>query len=264
MVSRAEQQQRHCIPQSTAAQLHMIRADSWCAGQNSNKDTVGSALGTALGVAAPCIGIIIWLAVTYTYRLEKRALSAAIINRLTAIDIAEKGAPFRMKDPQMLTGHLDRDDSATNFIIPAHREEAASPAMLKVAKDMTHRCLRRWDSILALRASTDSQGKGQGIWRDRYEGVRASVMLLALHNLNRQLQTNVVVPYDGEPGGSTVCTQGLYELMLHRAAHIHISDIQGSTNTAAIQILCIIEPARKCKRYASFKAYYHSLLYFDS
>ena len=63
-----------------------------------------------------------------------------------------------------------------------------------------HRCLRRWDAILALRASKDSQGKGQGIWRDRYEGVRASVMLLALHNLNRDLQANAVIPYDGNPG----------------------------------------------------------------
>ena len=173
-----------------------------------------------MGVAAPCIGIIIWLAVSYTYRLEKRALSAAIVTRLTASDIAEKGAPFRMKDPQMLTRHLDRDDSATNFIIPVHREEAASPAMLKVAKDMTHSCLRRWDSILALRASTDSQGKGQGIWRDRYEGVRASVMLLALHNLNRQLQTNVVVPYDGDPGGCTSCTQCCMPVATH-ATDLH-------------------------------------------
>ena len=38
------------------------------------------------------------------------------------------------------------------------------------------------------RASPDSQGTGRGIWRDRYQGVRASCMLLALHNLNNQLQ----------------------------------------------------------------------------
>ena len=177
------------------------------AGQSSNTDTVGSALGTALGVAAPCIGIIIWLAVTYTYRLEKHALVAGVLSRLTPNDVVEKGN-FRMKELPMLPRHMDRDDSAIDFIIPAHREAAPSPAMLKAAKEMTSRCLRRWDSILALRASTDSQGKGQGIWRDRYEGVRASVMLLALHNLNQQLQANAVVPYDGEPGRHCCCTNG--------------------------------------------------------
>ena len=72
--------------------------------------------------------------------------------------------------------------------------------MLKVAKEIIQRCLRRWDSILALRASTDSRGRGQGIWRERYEGVRASVLLLALHNANKQLQADALVPYDGQPG----------------------------------------------------------------
>lgn len=49
------------------------------------------------------------------------------------------------------------------------------------------------------RASTDSQGTGRGIWRERYQGVRASAMLLALHNLNRHLKSSAVEPQDGNP-----------------------------------------------------------------
>ena len=156
-----------------------------------------------MGIAAPCIGILVWLAVTYTYRLEKRAIVSAVKRRLTPADVTEKGV-LSVKNLELLSRQSEvssLDDASTdNFIIPAHRDRTPSPAMLKVAKDMTQRCLRRWDSILALRAAVDSQSKGQGIWRDRYEGVRASVMLLALHNLNKQLQANAVVPYDGDPG----------------------------------------------------------------
>ena len=50
-----------------------------------------------------------------------------------------------------------------------------------------------------LRASKDSQGAGKGIWRERYQGVRASSMLLAMHNLNKQLRESVVEPHDGNP-----------------------------------------------------------------
>ena len=169
------------------------------AGQGDGNNGAGSAWGTALGVATPCIGVMVWLAVTYTYRTEKRALVAGVLNRLTPIDIADE-PPSNPKESPSQRRRVERNDSVSDLIAPAHREAAASPAMLKVAKEMTHRCLRRWDSFLALRASTDSQGMGQGIWRARYEGVRASVMLLAIHNLNRRLQTTAVAPYDGEPG----------------------------------------------------------------
>lgn len=125
---------------------------------------------------------------------------AAVTARLTAADIAEK-YPVHTDDID-LSRHSDYDDfSTTDFIPAAQRATDATAAMRHVAKQMTHRCLRRWDWFLALRASTDSQGSGQGVWRDKYLGVRASVMLLALHNLNTQLQANAVVPHDGDPGG---------------------------------------------------------------
>ena len=182
------------------------------AGQDNDSNNSGSAWGTALGVAAPCLGVMVWLAVTYTYRTEKHALVAGVLHRLTPIDIADEPPPSikeSTKENPSQPRRVERDDSVSDLIVPAHREAAPTPSMLKVAKEMTHRCLRRWDSVLALRASTDSQGMGQGIWRARYEGVRASVMLLAIHNLNRRLQETAVVPHDGEPG----------EQMYRRPAH---------------------------------------------
>ena len=105
---------------------------------NNNKNSIGGALGTALGVAAPCIGVIVWLAVTYSYRQEKRRLMAAIVTHLTPNAVSDKD-PLGFKPPPTLTRQLDRDDSAAGFIIPAHREPEPSPAMVKVVKEMTHR-----------------------------------------------------------------------------------------------------------------------------
>lgn len=166
---------------------------------------MGSAVGSALGAAAACAGGIIWFAVTYSYRLEKRALITAVWSHVTPADVAPTSSVQMKASPGLSRSWSrpsDADDSSTaGFIPPAQREAAATLAMLEVAKEMTQRCLRRWDSILALRAFTDSQGRGQGIWRERYEGVRASVMLLALFNLNQQLQTNAELPSGGNTGG---------------------------------------------------------------
>ena len=147
----------------------------------------------------PCVALLVWLAVTYSYRLEKHAIVAAVLSRLSPADLADTSTLEMIPNPK-LSRTLSHADSATAFITPAPEDTKPSAAMLKVAKEMIQRCLRRWDSILALRASTDSRGRGQGIWRERYEGVRASVMLLALHNANKQLQADAVMPYDGQPG----------------------------------------------------------------
>ena len=172
---------------------------SWFADDGGGGDSLGSKVGTGVGIATPCIALLVWLAVTYSYRREKHALVAAVTSQLTPAHVAEK-ADVQRDDSETLSRPSEHDDSSTaDFITAAQRETETTPAMLKVAKDMTQRCLRRWDSILAFRASTDSQGNGQGIWRDRYLGVRASVMLLALHNLNTHLQANHAMPYDGNP-----------------------------------------------------------------
>ena len=73
----------------------------------------------------------------------------------------------------------------------------------KIAKDITARCLRRWDGCLAVRAGTDSLGRKKGVWKDKFESVRCAVMLLAFRNVNMVLQRQVLraVPGAPEPPG---------------------------------------------------------------
>ena len=113
---------------------------------------MGTALGTALGVAAPCLTVAIWLAVTWTYRQEKRRLVARVQSHLTPDMVAEKD-PLGTKYPSVAFRTLDRDDSATNFIIPARQAAVPTPAMLKVAKEMTHRCLPQYTYLERLAAN---------------------------------------------------------------------------------------------------------------
>lgn len=57
----------------------------------------------------------------------------------------------------------------------------------KVAKQITKRCLQRWDAPGGFRASTDSLGRKSGIWRDKFDGVRSATMLLAMRRFNNGL-----------------------------------------------------------------------------
>lgn len=83
---------------------------------------VGGAVGTALGIAAPCLAIILWFAVTYTYRLEKKLLVSTVLEHLqpshvtlaTADDLPET-------DFAKLTRQLEHVDSGTQMIAPEHR-----------------------------------------------------------------------------------------------------------------------------------------------
>ena len=73
----------------------------------------------------------------------------------------------------------------------------------KIVKDITARCLRRWDGFLAVRAGTDSLGRKKGVWKDKFESVRCAVMLLAFCSVNAELQRQVLraVPGAPEPPG---------------------------------------------------------------
>ena len=59
--------------------------------------------------------------------------------------------------------------------------------MKTVAKQITVRCLRRWDGFLGIRASSDGLGRRSGIWRDKFDGVHYAVLLLAMGRLNETL-----------------------------------------------------------------------------
>ena len=62
-----------------------------------------------------------------------------------------------------------------------------SKEMKSVAKQITVRCLRRWDGILGIQAGKDGLGRRFGIWRDKFDGVRYAVLLLAMRKLNQDL-----------------------------------------------------------------------------
>jgi len=81
--------------------------------------------------------------------------------------------------------------------------EYPSKEVKKIAKDITARCLRRWDGFLAVRAGTDSLGRKKGVWKDKFESVRCAVMLLAFRSVNTVLQRQVLraVPGAPEPPG---------------------------------------------------------------
>ena len=63
----------------------------------------------------------------------------------------------------------------------------ASKEMKAIARQITVRCLRRWDGFLGIRASTDGTGRPSGIWRDKFDGVHYAVLLLAMRRLNEAL-----------------------------------------------------------------------------
>lgn len=78
----------------------------------------------------------------------------------------------------------------------------ADPALVevrKVARKITARCLRRWDSFLAVRADKDSLGNSAGVWKVKFESVRSAVMLLAFRNVNAMLQMQVLRATPGAP-----------------------------------------------------------------
>lgn len=83
----------------------------------------------------------------------------------------------------------------------------------KVAKEISERCLRRWDSFLAVRAAMDSLGNSAGVWKRKFESVRSAVMLLAFRNVNAQLQMQVLRAEPGAPD-----PPGMHEQTCLRAA----------------------------------------------
>ena len=64
-----------------------------------------------------------------------------------------------------------------------------SNEMKTVAKQITVRCLRRWDGFLGIRARSDGVGRRSGIWKDKFDGVHYAVLLLAMRKLNDTLNS---------------------------------------------------------------------------
>jgi len=81
----------------------------------------------------------------------------------------------------------DRDIMHDSFLGPTKE-------MRSVAKQITIRCLRRWDGLFAFRAGSDGLGRRSGIWRDKFDGVRYGVLLLAMRKLNVDLLNSSTQP----------------------------------------------------------------------
>ena len=79
---------------------------------------------------------------------------------------------------------MSRDDLLEDWAMPV----AAPPALQKVAQTIAVRSLRRWDAFLGFRAGHDGLGRTLGVWKDKFDGVRFAVLLLAMRKLNEQLQ----------------------------------------------------------------------------
>ena len=118
------------------------------------------------GVLAPVLGtaiaVITWVAITHSYRNEKRILIAEIGNRLKASDTTD----------------------APDTVQP-------SEEMRNVAREIAKWCLWRWDGFLGFRAGSDSVGRRAGVWKDKFDSVRGAVLLAAMASLNRTLCDNV-------------------------------------------------------------------------
>lgn len=73
---------------------------------------------------------------------------------------------------------------------PSTAGAATAEEVQRVGREITLRCLQRWDGFMGFRASTDSLGRQSGIWREKFDGVRIASMLLAFRKLNASLGYN--------------------------------------------------------------------------
>lgn len=214
---------------------------------------IGTAWGVAAAVVGPSIAIGTWFILTWTYRSEKKLITDEVIKRLKASDVCETGSVLQHAStglgvgyqakqskrisafhPQGLATGPALDDtvrsgsftsavSAASDLIPkvtvrdsngSEGNDEPSPETKKVARQITRRCLRRWDGLLGIRASSNSLGNRAGIWRDRYDTVRCAVLLLAFRKLNKDLQAN--------PGSFRADDPGeLHSILLFGCTHAH-------------------------------------------
>lgn len=125
----------------------------------------GIVAGVVTSIAGTCSGLVIYLAVTFAYRAEKRMIVQQVQKHLAFKDIAQDPGP------QINAG-------LRLFILTP---------MMTVAGAITYRCLNRWDAVLGHKAKSDNGGRRPGIWMDKFETVRYASMLLALHRLNANI-----------------------------------------------------------------------------
>jgi len=181
--------------------------------------TLWSVVGTIAGIVSPLLGIALWLLLFNSYRLEKKMLVKQVVKHLQASDICNiadaSAAAAPTPNPIMTTANSISSsgqlllDVPSSGIVPGLTMRRSAPAdplfydpddavmpsepakdIQQVAKEITLRCLQRWDGVMGFRASSDSLGRQSGIWRDRFDGVRFASLLLAFRKLNAALAFN--------------------------------------------------------------------------
>ena len=226
----------------------------------SSAEEAKTAGGVVVGVLGALVTGITWLAVTYSYRMEKQMVVAEVTRNLQVADVAsaaltaqaaaQQEAPVSnipLAAPIMQNRNLQRicsapsrgglslqsSRSSRHVLSSTHPSSvqfseatavqnpmlrllglsSATPSvertdsnmhigamsgptkeMKTVAKQITVRCLRRWDGFLGIRASSDGLGRRSGIWRDKFDGVHFAVLLLAMNRLNQALCTAAQEP----------------------------------------------------------------------
>lgn len=191
---------------------------------------LGTAWGVVAAVAGPSIALFAWFVVTWSYRTQKKIITEEVIKRLKVSDMCKldptpQAAPTQPTTPSQHTqaaaeegGVLDAQllaNRASRSHADLARAESFSSAVVisdeptadnvRVARQLTGRCLRRWDGLLGIRPYSDSLGRRAGIWRDRFDTVRCAVLLRAFSNLNQALQSNPGSFRADRPGQLTTC-----------------------------------------------------------
>ncbi len=232
-----------------------------------------TAYGIIAGVLAACVPAFTWLAITYSYRMDKHMVVTEVVKNVKVADIASQGSLQSVDTTSLQSVMTPRADVDSNMFMSAMQggsrtrsiqrinlapssarrnvqhangsqsDQLASPhrqpalqslqsdmmvqnpllssgsrhnalaqhqpsdrdimhdsflgptkEMRSVAKQITVRCLRRWDGLLAFRAGSDGLGRRSGIWRDKFDGVRYGVLLLAMRKLNVDLLNSSTQP----------------------------------------------------------------------
>ena len=194
-----------------------------------------SILGSIVGVVSPVVGTAVWLVLFNSYRQEKRMLVKQVVKNSRLPDICSmQGISSSTRagtaNPMMTAAASGNSTSIQGQLLlssppsalvtnPVHRGASAAsavydpddPIMLAepaedisdAAREITLRCLQRWDGFMGLRASSDSLGRRVGIWRERFDGVRFASLLLAFRQANASLAYN-------QPGNTGACPLATY------------------------------------------------------
>lgn len=156
--------------------------------------TAGSNFGAIRGVVAavvgPSIAIATWFFFTWNHRRDKKIIVDEVVRRFMVSDMCRvDSAP---------------DSFLLGSVVRSGGPDMPSQKTRSLARQITRRCLRRWDGWLGIRPFSDSLGNRAGIWRDRYGTVRCAVLMLAFQNLHQALQADPASFRSDCPGGLTV------------------------------------------------------------